>query len=376
MRPSGRELLALVLAVGALAATPASEWETAAPGYAWDFPRDQWAHPAYRNEWWYLTGHLGVPGEAEPRFAYQFTLFRAGLSRTRPARDSAWSARALVMGHAAITDLKRRTHSFSDVLVREIPILGGFGAFPDSTIAWCRAPAGTDDTWRLVWNGEAFDVHAEDLAEGLAFDLSTTPEKPRVFQGPGGLSRKGDTPGAASLYTSFTRLATTGWVLADGDTLAVSGTSWMDQEFGSNQLTEKEVGWDWFSLQLDDRREVMLYLIRNAAGEVVFGRGTCVDPAGGVRYLEPGEWTVRAQGTWKSPATGAVYPAGWEVAIPSEGLLLAVEPLLPDQENVARRSGKLFYWEGAVGVRGRGGGSGGRGFVELTGYGDENRPPL
>lgn len=360
----------------ASAAGPDTAWVAAAPGYRWDFPRDHWAHPAYRSEWWYFTGHLRVRGEAEPRFGYQFTLFRVGLARERPPFDSAWTARALVMGHAALTDLRAGTHGFSDVLVRAIPLLGGFGTYPDSTIAWCRAPAGTDDRWTLVRNDQGFDLHAADRERGFGLTLRTVPRKPLVFEGPGGLSRKGTAPGAASLYTSFTRLGTAGRLVVDGDTLEVTGTSWMDQEFGSNQLGKNEVGWDWFSLQLSDDRDVMLYLIRDRDGRVTFGHGTIVDSKGAVRYLEPHDWTVEATGTWKSPVTGAVYPSGWRLEIPSEELRLRVEPLLQDQEDVARRSGNLFYWEGAVRVVGREEGPAGRGYVELTGYGEDNRPPL
>ena len=64
--------------------------------------------------------------------------------------------------------------------------------------------------------GEAFDLRMRDDRRGFAMDLRTTPSKPRVFQGPNGFSRKSDAPGAASLYYSFTRLATTGAVAIDG----------------------------------------------------------------------------------------------------------------------------------------------------------------
>ena len=42
----------------------------------------------------------------------------------------------------------------------------------------------------------------------------------------------------------------------------------MDHEFGSDELQANQVGWDWFSIQLDDRRELMLYLLRQKDGSV------------------------------------------------------------------------------------------------------------
>ena len=82
----------------------------------------------------------------------------------------------------------------------------------------------------------------------------------------------------------------------------------MDKEFGSNQLREDTICWDWFSLQLDDGREVMLHLLRSRNGYARYAGATLVDPAGAVRYLRPGEWKLNATGQWTSPATGAPIP--------------------------------------------------------------------
>jgi predicted secreted hydrolase len=148
----------------------------------------------------------------------------------------------------------------------------------------------------------------------------------------------------------------------------------MDKEFGSSQLGERQVGWDWFSLQLADGRDLMLYVMRRADGTVDYARGTLVDGAGRPRYLEAAEWQVRATARWKSPASGAVYPAAWAVALPGEGLSLDVVPELADQENRSRLVRDLHYWEGAVRVLGPGGAPAGRGYVELVGYGTTRRP--
>lgn len=148
----------------------------------------------------------------------------------------------------------------------------------------------------------------------------------------------------------------------------------MDKEFGSSQLGENQVGWDWFSLQLEDGREVMLYLLRNRSGEVDFGRGTVVSPEGKTRFLTPDEWAVRVTETWKSKKTEAVYPSRWMLKVPIEGLRLEVVPELADQENVGMLAGGIFYWEGAVSVTGPGGRKAGHGYVEMTGYGHRPVP--
>ncbi len=349
------------------------DWRGAHPGYTWSFPRDHEAHPGYRNEWWYFTGHL----EAEDgrRFGYQFTFFRVGLLPAAPDLASAWAAPGLIMGHAALMDLAGGRHWFSEVLHREMPLLSGTGRAPEPLV-WSLAPAGTPGRWELHWTGEGFSLTFSDRRQGLALSLELDPSKPLVLHGDGGYSRKGDTPGAASLYYSYTRMRTSGRLTTPGGSWTVMGESWMDKEFGSNQLEEGQVGWDWFSLQLDDGRDIMLYLLRDGGGRVDHRSGTVVDASGAARDLSHAGWSVGATGTWRSPATGARYPSRWTVSLPGEGLELEVVPLLAGQENHSRLAGGLFYWEGAVEVRDAQGRPAGRGFVELTGYGEDNRPPL
>jgi predicted secreted hydrolase len=374
-RAAGLVLVAALVWTALWQPAPAA-WSTAGPGHPWSFPEDHWPHHRYRTEWWYLTGHLRAGDDPSREFGYQFTIFRVGLTEEEPPGDSAWSARAVVMGHAALTDVGAGVHRFSDVLRRASPLLGGFGAWPDPRIAWVRGPAGTPGTWSLTWNGEAFDVRMHDAARRLSMRLATRPDKPVVLQGPGGVSRKGEDPTAASLYYSLTRLRTAGEVSLDGRTWSVSGVSWMDKEFASSSLGPRQVGWDWASLQLDDGRDLMLYLMRRADGSVDFRNATLVDPSGTPRHLTPGDWSLRATATWTSPRTRAVYPARWLLEIPGDGLSLEILPRLADQENRAGGTAGLFYWEGAVEARDRTGRRVGLGYVELTGYGDDNRPPV
>jgi len=360
-------------------AWPRNSWCTAQPDYTWSFPADHWSHPGFKTEWWYLTGHLQAQADTARWFGYQFTLFRIGLAPEPPALLSQWATGDLVMGHASISDIAQGQHVFSEVLYRAVPLLGGFGVLPDSVIAWSRAPAGTDATWQLTRVPQGFAFGMRDDARQIAFALQVSPAKPLILQGPNGYSRKGHSPSNASQYYSFTRLQTEGTLEVDGGVFTVTGQSWMDREFGSNQLATDQVGWDWFSLQLDDGREIMLYHLRNDQGRLDFGRGTLVDRDGQARTLAPQEWQLQVLERWQSQATGAEYPISWRLDLPAEGLRLRITALLDEQENVGRRSAGLHYWEGAVRVQSAGTGDAkslGKGYVELTGYGEGNRPPI
>jgi predicted secreted hydrolase len=381
-RPARRALaaaaligLALPAAGGAPAAgAAAGSWKAAGPGHAWSFPRDHASHPGYRNEWWYFTGTLRADGDREPRFGWQVTFFRVGLSAARPAPGSAWGATDALMGHAAVTDLATGRHVFSEVLYRAVPLLAGFGEPDDPRLAWSRGPPGTAEGWELRREGDGFAVRVADARAGLALRLALRPLRRPVLQGPEGVSRKSEREGFASLYYSVTRLDASGTVEVGGRTAGVRGEAWMDREFGSSQLAPDQEGWDWFALRLADGRDLMLYVLRGRPGAPSTRSGTLVGPDGTPRWLSPGEFEVEATGRWRSPASGAEYPSGWRVRVPSAGLDLRVEPWVAAQEN--RGGSAPHYWEGAVRVTGAGGAPAGEGYVELTGYGEGNRPPI
>jgi predicted secreted hydrolase len=344
-------------------------WTYADTAFEWSFPRDHWAHAGYKTEWWYFTGQLADVTDSTKRFGYQFTFFRVGVVPDSLTMNSAWAVTDLVMGHAAITDITTGEHRFSELVYRANGFLGAFPPAGDSLVVWSRAPTGTDELWKLSWEGGGFSFRAMDDRAGIALDLETRQTKPLLFQGPNGYSRKGEGPTAASLYYTLPRLATTGTVLVDGEEFTVSGESWMDKEFGSNQLAEDQVGWDWFSLRLEDGRDIMLYLLRDGDGDVDFARATLNTRQGAARYLSGDEFQIEALDTWRSQETGAEYPISWRLEIPAEGLSFTVVAEVPDQENVSRLVPNLFYWEGSVRITGIDGVRLGQGYVELTGYG-------
>jgi predicted secreted hydrolase len=199
--------------------------------------------------------------------------------------------------------------------------------------------------------------------------------KPPVIHGERGLSRKSAKPGNASYYYSLTRMPASGEVLVGDRAFSVEGLAWMDREWSTSALAPDQVGWDWFALQLDDGRELMLYRLRQRDGTISpVSQGTLVAADGATRVLDRDAVEVLVLDHWASPRSGARYPARWRLRVPAAGLELVVTPLLRDQElDLAVR-----YWEGAVGVDGTADGRplGGAGYVELVGYADPARGPV
>jgi predicted secreted hydrolase len=214
-------------------------------------------------------------------------------------------------------------------------------------------------------------IEAKDQAMEIFLEL--TPRKPIVFQGQNGLSKKGPKEGQASYYFSYTDLATKGWIKTPTlpSPLLVKGRSWLDHEFGSNQLASNQVGWDWFSLCLSNGQDLMIYFLRRSDGSVEpTSSGALVSSDGRTTNLSLSEMSVEVLDHWKSSKTGGKYPSRWKIKIPVAGIELAVNPLLADQELVTEGSTGVVYWEGAVDGRGRSRGQEVtcEGYVEMTGY--------
>ena len=361
-------LLAAVFILGAAPAHPAN-WRQALPGYRYQFPRDNGAHEAFRTEWWYFSGNL--QDSQGGKYPFMLTFFRAGLRPGEPPKSkSRWALRNLYFGHFSVLDAKRKKHRFSERISRGE--LEQAGASEAGLKVWLR-------DWRAESAGgeDSFSIRIGAATPGMKLRLDLKPAKPLVIHGENGVSRKAPGPGRASHYYSYTRLLASGALEIEGRRLDVRGTAWMDHEFGSNQLTKDQVGWDWLSLQLSDGRDLMLYLMRRKDGSVEpTSSGTLVEADGGATHLRLGDFKFKGVDTWKSGRSGAVYPMGWEVEVPAHGLRLRVDPYARAQEIESKGSTGITYWEGGVFAEGASGEKKltGVGFIEMTGYAPEGRP--
>ncbi|MBX3123246.1 MAG: carotenoid 1,2-hydratase [Nitrospira sp.] len=345
-------------------------FDMATPGYQYRFPHDHGAHERFRTEWWYYTGHV-VAADGH-RFGFELTFFRRGMPpdqvQTLPSR---WSIQQLYLAHLALTDLDAGRFYYADKVSREG--LGKAGADTDRLHVWV-------DRWSLLTNDPAASSHQLQAAtDSVAINLTVIPKKPPVIHGHDGLSRKGADPGQASHYYSLTHLATEGQIRVGTETFAVTGLSWMDHEFGSADLGQNVVGWDWFSLQLSDSTELMWYSLRRADGSSdPVSSGTLVLADGRAHALDAQDLSIEPLAHWTSPRSNGRYPQRWRLTSATMGLDVTVESLLADQELDTARSTGVTYWEGAVSVSGqvRGAPVTGRGYVEMTGYAERFTPKL
>jgi predicted secreted hydrolase len=322
-----------------------------------DFPAAHGPHPEYQTEWWYYTGN--VQTDAGRAFGYQLTFFRRALAPPdqRPVRESAWATDQVYMAHLALTDVAEERYQAFERFSRGAAGLAGAQAVPYRV-------------WLEDWSVEEVEpgvILMRAAQDDVALELRLADSKGPILHGDRGFSPKGPQPGNASYYYSLTRLETSGRIRIGDESHEVRGLSWMDHEFSTSGLAADQVGWDWFSMQIDDGSELMVFQLRTEDGGIdPYSSGTFIAPDGGARALDRSEFEIRVTDTWRSPHTGAVYPAGWTIAVPAVELELEIEPYIADQELTV----SYAYWEGAVWIEGERAGRPvrGAGYIEMTGY--------
>ena len=331
-----------------------------------EFPRDHGPHPGFRQEWWYLTGNLDATDGQ--RFGFEVTFFRVALvpppaEPVAPATGSAWRARQIYVAHFAVTDVARRRFRSQQKFSREALGLAGAQAAP--LRVWLDdwslelPPGGGPGPWKLHAAQPGYDI-----------DLALAPLEAPVLNGAAGLSRKSEQPGDATYYYSIPRLQVRGRLLREGQPLELQGVAWLDREWGSGGLGPREVGWDWFALQLNDGSALMFYALRDkGGGRDTHSAGTFIAGDGSTRVLSNADVSIAVTDSWRN-SKGERYPGGWHLRVPSMVLDLTVRPVLADQELRTAPP----YWEGAVDVTGERAGRslGGRGYVELVGYAQDS----
>lgn len=336
-----------------------AQYQSAMPGYRYEFPLDHFNHEEYQTEWWYTTGNLTAADGHQ--FGFELTFFRQGVDHDS-AKTKTWDIRDLYLAHLALSDLEGGKFYHMERTNRAGP--GFAGVDENQERIW-------NGNWQIRWNGQS-EILLTATDERFSVSFSLRPEKPPVIHGENGVSQKAAGAGQASHYISLTRLATSGTIQLNGKSIPVNGTSWMDHEFFTNQLGAGQTGWNWLSIQLEDNTELMLYQFRHSDGSSdPFSSGTYVDAEGKSLHLTSTDFQLIPSGEqWRSPATSATYPVAWTAEIPKLRLSLAATTRLKSQELAGGDNLTPNYWEGAITIRGTREGKPvrGVGYLEMTGY--------
>ena len=341
-------------ALTAIVSLPAQEWKIAEAPYPFVFPRDHFNHPDYQTEWWYYTGNLHSSDGRH--FGFELTFFRSGLQKSM-AQLGVWDPDPLFLAHFAISDLDGSEYYYQERVNRAGPGLAGVSL--EEARCW-------NGNWQAQWlDSQTGRQRLEAVTDRAHLNLMLQPEKPPVINGENGVSIKGPERGESSHYISFTRLHAQGTLRWHGTNFTLDGLAWMDHEFFTPAAHSGINGWDWFSIQLDNHEELMLYRLRRDGSQADrFSSGTFVDAGGRAHHLRASDFTLQAAGT------DGAYPANWRISVPQLQLTIEEHTALRNQELVGNGT-TPSYWEGSVTYAGteRNQAIAGVGYLEMTGYG-------
>lgn len=356
-----------------LAETSNGAYEKAYTSRQLIFPEDHGQHDKYKNEWWYFTGN--VITEHGREFGYQFTIFRTAIAvmdvedqvasatmvkEMDEQTNSAWTTSQIYMAHAALSDIENDEFYHDEQFSRAVLGLAGTELRPFKV--WLNQWSATGASGMCQ---DCFVVDLSVATKEFKLQLQLSNTQPLVLHGEQGLSAKSPVPGNASYYYSYTRLKTNGRIFIDNESYLVSGESWFDHEWSTSALDKWQEGWDWFSLQLSDQTELMLFRLRHKNDpDQHYYYGTMIYADGTLEILNGNDFKIQVNDTWQSARTGIIYPSAWDVELVRH--MLTITPKIADQEV----NNSFRYWEGAVYVSGISNGQkiSGHGYVELTGY--------
>lgn len=340
------------------------------------FPQDAGPHDEANIEWWYFNSFFTT--KSGRRFAVIGSFFRTGLT---PRSKGHYLLYALM-------DLDKNRRAAHSVLDRsEIGLLRSLTQFvatsrpddpkPLQLLAYLQrgtAPPPhraltenavlrvnprfsiafqentlsqeSDDgrTWHATLVG---DKEAGDDWE-LELTLTQPPDK-RPAMLVGGKGMTGVKRPDEMYYLTLSRMEASGTLTLEGEVNTVSGTGWLDRQWGSPAFVST-YGWDWLGAQLDDGSDLLLFRIRDLkTGSSVKTEATILRPDGTQIVEKP--TLIKSLGTWTDERTNTTFPSGFEVTLPVSGYKLSFAPAFADQTIPVIGIGDAI-WEGAVTVTG------------------------
>jgi predicted secreted hydrolase len=284
-----------------------------------NFAKDQGEHKGKLSEWWYYNGHLSTA--AGKKYGYELTFFR--------------STPFIYFAHVAVTD--ENNHKFN--FVRKF--------YSPRDVKTSKTSGTLNFENQSVQQTGDFSYKLQAEAGPFKFNLNLDMEKgPLIINGNGLI----DMPeGTNSYYYSLTRLKTQGTITENGQTAAVTGQSWQDHQWGN--FVSLRIGWDWFSLQLQDNTEYNLFSFRNKRDQTLKQFVNVFDDKFQASHDSNG-FTINRLDWWNSPDTSDLYVTKWQVELPQRNEKFIIEANVPGQEVFASQLYDIAptYWEGSCKV--------------------------
>jgi predicted secreted hydrolase len=295
-------------------------------------PKDDAPHQS-KMEWWYYNGHLIT--ETGKRYSFHDAVFLVNSGVTH------------MVNHVSLADYQTGRRYIDQRGTEGNLSAGAYDYFNFTTGDWSMSGSNGIDKLRTS-------------TPEFGFNLGLTSTQPPVFHGRDGIISLA--AAGSSYYYSRPRMAISGTLKINGETRSVKGLAWFDHQWGD--FSTGQLGWDWFSLQLDNNSDIMIYQLRDKTNKPILYTGSITEN-GKTGLLGESDFSLRPGKKWTSNKTGISYPVEWQINIPGKNIALTTRGILNDSEFDAKLTTYNIYWEGAVEVTGT---HTGQGFMELSGY--------
>ena len=303
-------------------------------------------------EWWYFTGHLE---DNLNKYGFEWCMFK-------------FHPRALRLGFIPLSYVKHEPFlvlhtAITDKTGNKFYFEQDTGAIHKDHINYNKLDLNLNGA--VLKHNKIFEIKNNQM------DLEITPIKKLVKHFEKGYHMMTTRPKSPTYYVSFPRSKVKGKIQIKGKTLHVVGQSWFDHQKCVIPQNSHIIGWDWFSIMLNDNTELMLITLRDKRGLQHKNRmGTYIKSDGRVIKIAPKDFKVKHLALWKSQKTGITYPSGWHITMPKLKIELKVTPYVKEQEIDSRLTAPTSYWEGACIAEGTKNGKKieGESYVELVGY--------
>ncbi|MFD3319254.1 lipocalin-like domain-containing protein [Alteromonas macleodii] len=229
-------------------------------------------------------------------------------------------------------------------------------------------------------NGKIPATAADSLSElndapsvsAVKVSLNLDTYGPFIKQGDNGYSKKTQDERLRSYYYSQPFINAKGTLNIEGNSVRVTGKGWFDHEWTSHLANSEAMGWDWFSLHLDDGSKLMAFRMhamnenmKNSKSKhnEIFTTASYIAENGTKETIDQANVSITptAYETINEGESARSVPTAWRIQIPEKDIDLSIRPFKESQWN-----NSLFpYYEGRVEIKGSHSGSG---FMELTGY--------
>jgi predicted secreted hydrolase len=207
------------------------------------FPKDEGRHANEPVEWWYTTGHV-IGNTSGINYSYMLTYFyfpQAGFDGFRILNISNDDTGAFFND----TKLVNYSTLATDKLHIEAAIFSG----------------GTE-TWKNKINTNGNPVPFEYMlaasSSNTALNFQYIALKPPLIIDGDGLFNQGAS--SYTYYYSQTKNEVSGTITINGNTESVTGSSWIDRQYGSFNPFNKE-NYEWLSIQLSNNMDINVWNI-------------------------------------------------------------------------------------------------------------------